>query len=214
MPAKIDICNLALNRIAANTIASLDEGTQSARAAALVYDVTLAELLEKHHWNFARTRRRLSRLALDADDLPPEWAFAYALPADMAKFMYFETAHSGFAGRDVPSTCRPSTRLTRWPGTGHEIIGDRIFSNADDGIVLYTARITDTAKFPAAFSAALVEMLAARMIMPIKGDERRYLAMRDSAARELNLAIASDLNNQDLSISTKASPSIFEQARR
>lgn len=210
MASKIEICNLALNRIAANTVVSLDEGTQSARAVALVYDTTLAEMLEKHHWNFARIRRTLSRLAVADSELPPEWAFAYALPTDMAKFLYFEGQGITTAWPVENGEYRSATGYTRWPGSAHEIIGDRIFSNSEDGIAIYTAQVTDTSKFTAAFTNAFIEALAAKLIMPIKGDERRYLALKDSANRELNMAIAWDLNNQDMVITSR---STFEQAR-
>lgn len=204
MPTKIEICNLALNRIAANPVTSLDEGTASAKAVNLVYDQAIAELLAKHHWIFARKRRDLSPLA--DPELPPNWALAYTLPTDMVRFMYIE-------GYDItPSAAYPWHARPQVIGfhADHEIIGGTIFTNIQDAVAIYTALETNTALFPPLVTNAFIELLAARMVMPVKSDERRYGMMLGSAMDLINEAIAADMNNQSMSMATI---STFEQAR-
>lgn len=205
MPTKIEICNLALNRIAANPIATLDEGTASAKAVTFVYDQALTELLAKHTWNFARTRRTLAPLA--DPELPPGWTFAYTLPSDMVRLMYIEGRHTS------ADSWWPPYRRPQGPhcvGANHEVIGQTIFTNVDEAIAVYTIRQENTALFPPLVTTAFIELLAARMVMPVKSDERRYTTMMQSALELINQAIAVDLNNQDMSI---VSVSTYEQAR-
>ena len=172
---------------------------------ATVYDATLAEIIEKHHWSFARKRRALSPLA--DPGLPQGWSFAYTLPTDMARFMYIEGQH--IRAGDY-SYWQDSYRTTHCIGADHEIMGTTIFANVADAYAVYTRKEVNTALFPASVVNAFAELLAAKLTMPIKGDERRYMAIMESAERVINEAIAADLNNQDMAIS---GTSIFEKAR-
>ncbi len=60
MASKVDIANLALMRLGANRITSLDEQDPSAAAIKEVYDEALADELKKHVWIFAKTQANLA----------------------------------------------------------------------------------------------------------------------------------------------------------
>ena len=82
MASKVEICNLALQNVGANSITSLVEGTAEANECSLRYDTARLALLNMHIWNFAVKRAQLARLTAT-----PEFNYNYKfqLPTD---FLY------------------------------------------------------------------------------------------------------------------------------
>lgn len=78
--AKVDIFNLALIGIGAQTVASPTENTKNAKACLQVYDMLrLAELRKKPAWNFAI---KMAELPASATTPLFDRAYSYPLPSD------------------------------------------------------------------------------------------------------------------------------------
>ena len=82
MANDVDISNLAVAHLGDTAnITSIDppEGSVQAERAARYYPIARDSLLEMRDWDFSI--RRQSGASLDID-LPPPWAYAYAIPDD------------------------------------------------------------------------------------------------------------------------------------
>ena len=79
MASKVDIYNLALQRIGAKRITSIDDDSKGAKAITAIWDEVLRRELAFYPWNFALKQAELAQLSTD-----PVFGFdkAYQLPAD------------------------------------------------------------------------------------------------------------------------------------
>ena len=165
MASVVDIANLALSNLGEDaTISSIDppEGSAEAEHAAMFYPQARDALLEMHEWRFA-TKRVL--LALTASDTF-EWGYAYALPSNMLRALAVlpETASAEDDGEDYDQQLDADDVQI-------------ILTNCEEASLKYTARVTDTTRFPPLFVEALSWLLAAHMAGPlIKGDQGRAVA--------------------------------------
>lgn len=85
MATSTDIVNIALRRIGANRISSLEnDSIKEAIAARDVYDEARRDLLNAHNWNFA-----IRRIQLTASATVPVfgWDYAYILPEDFIRLI-------------------------------------------------------------------------------------------------------------------------------
>jgi hypothetical protein len=85
MATATDIVNIALRRVGANRISSLENDTiKEAIVARDIYDETRRDLLNTHNWNFALKRDQLTASATE-----PEfgWDYAYILPEDFVRLV-------------------------------------------------------------------------------------------------------------------------------
>jgi len=58
--SKVDICNMALTRLGASPIVSLDDDSANARALNRVYEIALRSILSECKWTFATKRTLLA----------------------------------------------------------------------------------------------------------------------------------------------------------
>lgn len=85
MATQTDIVNIALRRIGANRISSLEnDSTKEAIASRDIYDEARRDLLNVHNWNFA-----IKRVQLTASLTLPVfgWDYAYILPEDFVRLI-------------------------------------------------------------------------------------------------------------------------------
>ena len=169
MASDVDICNLALghNGDEAN-IASLTEGSAQADHCKRFYPIARNALLEMHHWNFALRRQALALLS--TDELPAEWAYAYAYPTCIKIIaVYPADVVSSSPDGAIFDQSEFIARAKKYPfaietlANGNQVI----YSNVEDATVLYTRLVTDTTKFTAGFVIALARLLAAYLAGPI-----------------------------------------------
>lgn len=152
----VDICNLALTRLGASSISSLDETSTEAVKAKAVYDHVREATLRALPWGWA-TRTRA--LAQTAQTVPP-WAFAYAYPSDCLE-----------ARRLVDPTSRnrhpPFTRASG--GDGARLI----CTDLPRAVLVYTATITDLSVADPLFRDAMAWRLAAELAWPLTNSTDR-----------------------------------------
>lgn len=83
-PSDVAICNLALTQLGANTIASLAEGTETARKCNAIYTLIRDAALRAHPWNFAIKRVDLdttgAHTGTGLDDLTGAGTFTGSAP--------------------------------------------------------------------------------------------------------------------------------------
>jgi hypothetical protein len=156
MADNITICNLALGKIGASRITSLDEASQPARYCSLFYEQTRDEVLQSVTWNFAILRATLSRLV----DAPAfGWAYQYQLPTDYLAVIQLNSWQA-YETRDL-----------------YEIEGERLLTDADSAQLRYTARIEDSEIFPPLFVEALYVKLASKLAEPLTGSTAKAQAL-------------------------------------
>jgi hypothetical protein len=178
-----DICNAAISHCGTRSkIASLDEGSAEATACATHFALARDGLLRAFDWNFARVTAGLGALL----NPPARWAYKYAVPIDCLRVRRLN---------DAP--------LLLLPETFCEVAADKdstgayinvILTNASPLSVIYTARVTDPARWDAGFTDAFTYDLAMRVCVELTGKEDRLVrlaqmrqaAIRDAAAEMAN----------------------------
>jgi hypothetical protein len=146
--SEVTICNLALGKLGAGSIISLDEESTEARVCRLHYTQTRDEVLRSHRWNFAIKSEELVQTV----EVPPfGWAFQYALPTDCLRILEMN-----------------SYDLAQRPGTW-EIEGRYLVTNDTSARVRYIRRITDCNLFDSLFVEALALRVASKIAMPLNG---------------------------------------------
>jgi hypothetical protein len=188
----ISVCNLALSKIRAEQIVSLEDDQPEARACAINYDHRLQLLLEEHEWGFATVRTTLA--AMDVNDRNGEWVYAYGLPEDIASkaaLIYpMQTPLSGVYFPWPYNFPRPPFMNSQFVISGYTV-----YSNTQGAILQYVSRDIDEQKMPASFKDALVLGLAADLAIAVrdsremKGDliKEYEVAKRRAMAQDLNI---------------------------
>jgi hypothetical protein len=179
MASKTDICNLALARLGAENIISIDDDTKRAKTLKAVYDLVRDIVLADHPWNFAITRATLALLTT-----APEFGYCYAyqLPTDP-----FCLRVLGIVG---------DTAANVDPGIEYKIEGQRLLTNVSPCNIKYIARVTVEGVFTPSFCSALALRLAAEVAYKLTGNA----SLKGEAMKEyqLELGKAKSQNAQEV----------------
>ena len=209
MASDVDICNLALAALGDDaTIASIDppEGSAQAEHCARFYPIARDMCLQGHTWSF--TMRRVQGALLTSES--SVWQYAYALPADALRVLAIIPDD---ATDDITYLPLDSQQLPLgWyvPGAGaytpqpftieRNAAGvPMIYTNQQDAIIRYQARVTDPTQFSPMLVNAIAWQLASMIAGPmIKGKEGADESRRclQQAVVYLEQAKGSDGNQQ------------------
>jgi hypothetical protein len=202
MASETDICNLALARLGDDaTVSNLHppEGSAQAQHCARFYPMARDAMLELHPWSFATKRVSLAKLY----DGTPDWRYVYMCPNDVlyVQAIRGQSAYdtngmpidgkSGAAGSDYHN----QNYVRELDAKGQNVI----LSNEDNAVMIYTARITETVRFPPLFVESLSWLLASHLAGPlIKGDAGAGASKSAYQAHRvlLSQAVASDANQR------------------
>lgn len=209
MASETDICNLALAHLGdAANVASISppDGSAQASLCSMFYPMARDALLEMHDWGFASKRLLLAQL----DNPSSTWAYCYASPTDLVNTIAVLDSE---AEDDVSLQI---TDMTIWGETPVTLGGyspaefslesaadgtDVIYTNQENALMRYVARITDTTKFSPLFIDCLSWSLASMLAGPVvKGEAGQAEAARcqmvafgrDGKSGKFGLATASD----------------------
>jgi len=91
MASKVDICNLALMKVGAESITALTDSTKRAKLCNKLFTPTLERVIKHHNWLFATKRFTLS----NPSSTTPIYGFQnrFALPDDIYKIIELEQKH-------------------------------------------------------------------------------------------------------------------------
>lgn len=156
--SKIEICNHALLKIGADTIASLDINqndteavVQSAKLCNVLFDQSLEEVLRTYKWNSALRRAKLSRLT----ETPAfKFKYKYQLPNDCVRVMNVYDQKDAYDDR------------TQWVVEGRTILCD-----FDEVYLCYVSRPQDVSQLDAFLTRAVIQNLAIKLSVPMQLDQ-------------------------------------------
>lgn len=153
-----DICNMALNHIGREQIASLHEDTEAARTCRLHYDMQRRVLLRAYTWGFAMKTAPLSLI----DKTVPGWKYVYAYPNDcvMARKIFNEqntwcVLQKNFKGNMDQVVLNDNTKA--------------LVCNHADAFLQYIYDVKDANLFTDDFTQALSYYLAGAIAVPLTG---------------------------------------------
>lgn len=138
MASVTDICNLALQKLGAGKITSINQDSVAARTCLTAYEHCRDSELRDHPWRFAITRASIAE-----DATAPEFgkASSYELPSDFIRLL----------------TPYPEVNFN---DLDYEIEGRKIYSDLDSPLeIRYVSKVTDTSLMDSLF----VEVLSCRM---------------------------------------------------
>ena len=179
MASAVDICNLALQRLGARSIAALTEDTTAGRECNRVYEHARDSELRSHQWSFARTRVQLA-----ADSEAPTFGFAaqYTLPSDYVRLLPARnTATNAYALGGID------------PNIDWQIEGRKILTNDSAPLqIIYLKRVTD----PNVFDELFIDLLVSRIAMDVaekitqsntkKSDAQNRYVLAKREAKKIN----------------------------
>jgi len=143
MASEVSICNLALVRLGASTIASLTENTKEGRRCNALYEINRDIVLRAHPWNFAITR---AVLAEDTTTPVYEFDHRYSLPVGCLRVLRLGENHEDL---------------------NYKVEGRYVVTDENSASILYVARVTDPNQFDTLFIEALAAKLAAELAFDI-----------------------------------------------
>lgn len=161
MASAVDISNLAMSHLGQDAIiAAIDppDGSIEAQHCATFYPIARDEMLERHAWGFARRRAQLANVELPAT--VTEWQFGYQVPADCI---------TPLAVLIPGDTDAANTQDFTWESD--EDGNGVLYTNVEDAVLRYTARVEDTTKFTPLFVIACARLLAHYAAGPITKDK-------------------------------------------
>jgi hypothetical protein len=212
------ICNLALAHIGQTQITSLDDGSTPAELCKQFFPEARDTMLQSRQWGFALRREELSEVMkpppsfMGGNPLYDQYGFCYAIPHEALNAFavlppspdsdYIQLGHETegqwpqlIAGGPAPVAFAVETS----PMSG----GRLLFTNQQDAVLRYVARIVDADRFTPMFATALSWYLASMLASAIiKGDEGEKVSQRclQKAAGFMRLAASSDGNQRGIKL--------------
>ncbi|KEX95167.1 hypothetical protein HA62_29795 [Pseudomonas putida] len=155
MSSDIEICNVALSRVAhTQPIVSFTEKSKAAELCAVFYTTLRDLVLADFPWPFAESIVNLADIGSPA----PGWAYRYRYPASCLKV------------RDIiqPGQRRPLTADLQIPfKIGYDTGGKVIHTDQPEAGVRFTFRVEDSTFFDPLFADALAWRLAMDLALPL-----------------------------------------------
>lgn len=203
--SQLEIANLALARIRAEPIASINDNSLAARECRRFYPRAMADMLDgpfDHDWSFANVRVALALLA--SNDREQEWMYAYALPSNMASAIRVIPDFEGLGlGYPIPLMGEPYAETWAVAGGFYEtpyiIEGSTLYSNVENARLEYAIDDIAGLNVSQKVITALELDLAARLAYPVKSDKEREKTLAQAAATAWERAIADDRNRHPVS---------------
>lgn len=160
----VDIWNRALLRIAQTAqIADVDETSVEAKVCRRVWDDCLGEILEDFPWSFAKAQKAIAELTAVTR---VGWEYAYELPSDCL-------VPRALLDGEVRFSLVASDANPPWEIQANDARDGKILctdSDLSDGVLEYTALVTNVVAYPRVFVDALAWRLAAELAIGIKQD--------------------------------------------
>lgn len=155
MSSDVEICNIALSRVAyTQPIVSFTERSKAAELCRVFYSSLREQVLQAFPWPFAESIVALADIGSPA----PGWAFRYRYPADCLKV------------RDIvqPGWRRALRSDQQTPfALGYDSGGRVIHTDQPEAACRFTFKVEDSTFFDAQFADALSWRLAMELALPL-----------------------------------------------
>jgi hypothetical protein len=198
--ARIDICNQAIAELPAKPIQSIDENSLEARECRRFYPQVIREMLEgPHDWSFQNRRTVLAQLATNGRDR--EWAYAYAVPADMGTPIRVLPDFDSL-GLGIPVPLPGDPYMETWATQlgsiemPYIIENGTLYTNAATATLEYGVNDIEEVVIGPLVERAIVAELASRLAVPVKKDRKLKGELIQEAEVAWARAMADDLNRQ------------------
>lgn len=147
---KIEVCNLALQRIRQASIASLEGDSFQAESCSLIYEQSRSSLLSQYNWTFAIKKAKLVPED-NTDDVLKDYTYRYALPNDFLKlFEVYDDKHLLVPIQNVPP---PYVRES-----------NKLLTNSSPCILKYICDLENVSEFSPMFIDCLSLDIAIRLV--------------------------------------------------
>lgn len=181
MASQVDIINLALTRLAVRHITTIDDASEPARQAKLVWGMIRQSVLRDHPWGFALKSVELT--AAEGASVPG-WSYAYLYPSDCLKVVKLYSESDTVSAQNYKKTA-----ISGAEGADDYIV---LACNTNGAIIDYIADIDKPALFDSMFIDALALRLAAELAKPLTGDNSKRQAMLQEYFLALDAAKVDD----------------------
>lgn len=155
MASKIDVINMAFTRVGDDTITSINENTERAGLAKILWDMALANELRAHVWKFA-----IKRASLPALVSTPAYGFnyEYQLPADCLRILQIGEMYPNVSIGDYITS----------DDSLYHIEGKKILTNMVSPLsIRYVALMSNTedwdASFPMVFAMRMAMLMCEKL---------------------------------------------------
>jgi hypothetical protein len=167
--AEVDICNMALIRVGAKRIISLDDDTKAALLCKQYYEQTRDEVLREHEWNCATERASLARLSE-----APAYGFEYAyqLPASPFCLKVIEMESQDY-----------------WP---YKVEGRKLLTDNEECNIRYTKKMENPAEMDSYLVECIALRLATHLCESLSADANKTQALLGEYLVALQKAVAQD----------------------
>lgn len=194
MASQTGICNIAMRKLGAARITSIDDGTEQANILLDIYDSCLDAELAAHPWTFASTRA-----LIPADATAPEFGWAQAFPKPTGFLKMVEIGENWCFYR---SDCGPLFAVE----------GKAILTNAISPLkIRYVRRMTN----PGDLVPLFVQSFACRLAAESAEAITQNLSKRDAAWKEWEQAIRLAKRTNDIELPPQRGlPASWEMANR
>lgn len=192
--SQTSICNDALNLVPAGSIVSMSENSFQAEKCREQWPSAVAELIEEACWTHLNTR---SALALITNDRQNEWAYAYAMPADLAspiRLLPPQTPGGSAEYLQAGQRVAQTQELHTGQGVPYEISGTTIYSHTADAVLEYVRQDNATPLMRPLWRRALYTLLASKIVLAITKDQSRRISLAQEARLRIDEAIAKSGN--------------------
>ncbi len=169
MSSSVQICNLALTKLGAARITSLQDNTKQARALNAIFEQVRDAELAAHPWSFA-----IKRAEIPASSTAPAfgWAYAYPLPSDYIKLVQVGDTFAFYDSGD--------------DGALFDVEGGAVVTDEGSPLqIRYVYRVTNSGLFPALFD----QSFACRLAAEVAEELTQNLSKRQQAWEERTQAI-------------------------
>ena len=183
MAGKLDIINMACNRIHVPPVGSLSDPTPQARIAASEFDNARDAVLREHVWAFATREDDLAPLHIPENPEKPdkENAFRYTIPGDC---LFIQSVRDN-SGRTIKHRLADHDGMTI------------LCTTNEAARITFTARITNTERFDPVFVDALAWRLAVPMATGIAVDMEKANAAQSMYEQAIGRGKVADAEEEN-----------------
>lgn len=173
--SEIDICNLSLSMLGADSIRAFDENNKRARLCKNLYRFSRDHILSQHTWPFAKGYEELKEVLLENTNIPLS-DHTYQLPNDC------------LAAEDI----EPKGSDTKWT------VKNRVLYTPIKPVYLYyTKQITDPTLFALPFINILSAYLAYRLAPAISKNPKMVPIMRENYGLAVQESMGVEANKEN-----------------